>query len=110
MLSLTVTLLIIAQMAREVPSALPSALAKNTDCELLYRTAPPKTAWQAASRSSMVNSRYQPTSTASALGLPLGATIWMPALRSGSFRPSPPSTSTLRWPVARKWSRRWWPG
>ncbi|MER6153955.1 hypothetical protein ABT147_00155 [Streptomyces sp. NPDC001868] len=40
-------------MTRDVARALPSAVAKNADGEQLYRAAPPRTAWQAASRSSM---------------------------------------------------------
>src|SRR5258708_1306978 len=106
-----VRLLIIAEIAREVPSAGPCAVAKNIDCELLYTAAPSQTAWQAASSAGMVNSGYQPTSTASACSIsadgavtggrppktpPGGRTTSRPASSSGPARPSPPRTSTRR--------------
>ena len=71
--------------------------------------APDHTAWQAASRWDMVNSRNQPTNTASTSagaadgrvspvsGNPAastGGTTSMPAARSGPVSPSPPSTMT----------------
>ena len=81
------TLRIIAEIAREVPIALPSAVAKKTDWEQLYRRAPCHTASQAASSASMENSRYQPASTAST-GRPLaGGVTSMPASRRGVARP-----------------------
>ena len=60
-----VTDLIIAEIARDVPSARPPAAAKKGVSDALYRAAPDQTAWQAASRWDMVNSRNQPTNTAS---------------------------------------------
>ena len=88
--------LIIAEMAREVPSARPPSTAKNGVCEQLYSSAPPQTAWQAASSAGMVNSGNQPTRTASAAAPAAGGTTSRPACRSGSASAGPPSTIT-RW-------------
>jgi hypothetical protein len=91
-----VTDLIIAVMAREVPSARPPSTAKNGVCEQLYSPAPSQTAWQAASSAGMVNSGNQPASTASARTPAAGGTTSSPASRSGAAIPSPPS-SMIRW-------------
>ena len=93
-----VMLRIIAEIAREVPSALPPVVAKKTDWEQLYRRAPCHTASHAASSASMENSRYQPASTASTWLPWVGGTTSMPASRSGSARPSLPRAITRRWP------------
>src|SRR6266511_4544255 len=45
----------------------------------------------------MVNSRYQPTSTASTPTLPDGGSTSKPASASGPVRPSVPSTITRAW-------------
>jgi len=87
--------LIIAEIAREVPSARPPSTAKNGVSEQLYSSAPPQTAWQAASSAGMVNSGNQPASTASADVPAAGGTTSRPACRSGSVSPGPPSTMTL---------------
>ncbi len=95
---------IIAEIARDVPRARPPAAAKNGVSDALYRAAPDQTAWQAASRWDMVNSRNQPTNTASTSAgscdgrvseaASTGGTTSMPASRSGPVSPSPPSTMT----------------
>ena len=89
--------LIMAEIARDVPSARPPAAAKNGVSDAEHSAAPDQTAWQAASRCAMVNSRNQPTKTASTAapaGRPAstGGTTSTPAARSGSVSPSPPST------------------
>src|SRR2546423_10137173 len=61
-----VALVIAPQIRRDVPRTLPSALAKNSDWEELYRVAPCQIAWQAASMFSRVHSPYQPATTAAA--------------------------------------------
>src|SRR5579863_10299508 len=73
--------LIIAEMARDVPSARPPSTAKNGVCEQLYSSAPPQTAWQAASSAGIVNSGNQPTSTASACSPAAGGTTSRPDQR-----------------------------
>jgi hypothetical protein len=78
-------------MAREVPSARPPATAKNGVCEQLYSSAPPQTAWHAASSAGMVNSGNQPASTASAASPATGATTSKPADRSGPASAGPPA-------------------
>jgi hypothetical protein len=94
---------IIAQIARDVPSARPPAAAKNGVCDALYSRAPPHTACTAASSAGIVNSGYQPASTAStgpgSKGRPsaaaaAGATTSIPVSRNGAASPSPPSTIT----------------
>ncbi len=95
---------IIAEIARDVPSARPPAAAKKGVSDALYRAAPDQTAWQAASRWDMVNSRNQPTNTASTAAgscdgrvsepASTGGTTSMPAARSGPVSPSVPSTMT----------------
>ena len=61
-------------------------------------TAPPQTAWQAASSAGMVNSGNQPAITASAAVPAAGGTTSNPPSRSGSVSPGPPSTMTRRCP------------
>src|SRR5579862_9960889 len=90
--------LIIAVMARDVPIARPPSTAKNGVCEQLYSTAPPQTAWEAASSAGIVNSGNQPTSTASTDLSATGGITSRPASVSGSARPGPPSTMTRRYP------------
>jgi hypothetical protein len=91
-----VTLRTIAEIAREVPIARPSEVAKKTDCEQEKNSAPCQTAPHAASSASSVNSRYQPASTASARVSRTGGTTSRPAARSGCARPSLPSAMTRR--------------
>src|SRR6516165_11752374 len=95
--------LIIAEIAREVPSARPFAEAKKGVSEALNNEAPAHTAWHAASSAGIVNSGNQPTNTAStsgtsagrpSRGVVAGGTTSIPASRSGSARPGPPSTIT----------------
>jgi len=89
-----VTLRIIAEIAREVPIALPAAAAKKTDWEQLYRRAPCHTASHAASSASMENSRYQPARTAST-GRPLvGGATSMLTSRRGAARLSAPGVTS----------------
>src|SRR5580658_10508228 len=90
--------LIIAEMARDVPSARPPSTAKKGVSEQLYNDAPPQTAWQAASSAGIVNSGNQPTSTASADSPTAGGTTSSPASRNGSNSPGPPRTMTRRYP------------
>ncbi|HUN30403.1 MAG TPA: hypothetical protein VMU95_00170 [Trebonia sp.] len=86
---------IIAEIARDVPSDRPSAVAKNGVCDALYRVAPPQTAWTAASSAGMVNSGNQPARIASAAPASrAGGSTVIPASRSGAARPSPPRTIT----------------
>ena len=92
-----VSLLIIAEIAREVPSARPPSVAKNSDCEQLYSAAPPQTAWQAASSAGMVNSgtsRPAPRPP----GAPAAGRHDLQASLAAAARPAPgpPSTSTRR--------------
>ena len=87
--------LIIAEIAREVPSARPFAAAKNGVCDALNSDAPAHTASHAASSAGIVNSGNHPTNTASTGPVPAaGGTTSMPTSRSGSARPAPPSTIT----------------
>src|SRR5580704_488458 len=89
---------IMAEMAREVPSARPPSTAKNGVSEQLYSSAPSQTAWQAASSAGIVNSGNQPASTASAAAPAAGGTTSNPASFSGSVSPGPPRTMIRRCP------------
>src|ERR1700733_12846500 len=86
--------LIIAAMARDVPIAPPPSTAKNGVSEQLYSSAPSQIAWHAASSAGMVNSGYQPASTASACAPGTGGTISIPACSSGSVSARCPSAIT----------------
>ena len=87
--------LIIALIAREVPSARPLADAKNGVSDALNSTAPPHTASHAACSAGIVNSGNHPTNTASTgPASSAGGTTSIPASRNGRAMPSPPSTIT----------------
>lgn len=107
--STSVTLVIMADTARELPSARPPRVAKNGTSEAANSLAPFATASIATSISSSRNSRYQPTNTASIVAssstssTPGRMTI-SPASASGFHTPSTPRTMTRRMPSAGKYS------
>ncbi len=86
-------------MAQDVPSARPFAVAKNGASDAAYSLAPDHTASQAASMSSIANSRNQPTKIASISLRSGGRTASSPASSSGPPTPAPPRTITRRWPL-----------